>query len=85
MAGPFNFMTGAENAVFWAWTKKKKVFLDRLPFCGYYHGQQKRTHVLKGGRMTRQERQQEEMTRRLWDKMPALIERLIELAEDGET
>ncbi len=35
--------------------------------------------------MTRQERQQEEMTRRLWDKMPALIDRLIELAENGET
>ena len=35
--------------------------------------------------MTRQERQQEEMTRRLWDKMPALIDRLIKLAEDGET
>ena len=35
--------------------------------------------------MTRQQRQEEEMQRRLCDKMPALIDRLIELAEDGET
>ena len=35
--------------------------------------------------MTRQQRQEEEMQRRLWEKMPALIDRLIELAEDGET
>ena len=35
--------------------------------------------------MTRQQRQEEEMQRRLWEKMTALIDRLIELAEDGET
>ncbi|MDR3765549.1 MAG: hypothetical protein Q3Y08_00730 [Butyricicoccus sp.] len=35
--------------------------------------------------MTKQQRQEEEMQRRLWEKMPALIDRLIELAEDGET
>ena len=35
--------------------------------------------------MTRQQRQEEEMQRLLWEKMPALIDRLIELAEDGET
>lgn len=34
--------------------------------------------------MTRQERQEEEMQKRLWEKMPELIDRLIELAEDGE-
>lgn len=35
--------------------------------------------------MTKEQRQEEEMRRRLWEKMPALIDRLIALAENGET